>query len=126
MKRLNIQKARLRFRYKALIRSLLKIKWIAIGATVSVFAVAIWGFQFVKSGFFPASTTPQIVVDYWLPEGVDISVTRENLAEIEGFIGEQEGVSAVQTMIGAGTLRYMLIYNPESGNSAYGQILNKS
>ena len=33
------------------------------------------------------------------------------------------GVNAVQSSIGAGGIRYMLIYSGESPNSAYGQIL---
>ena len=53
-------------RYKAFMKALLSVRWIAVAVVVALFSVTIWGFQFVKGGFFPASTTPQIVVDYWL------------------------------------------------------------
>jgi multidrug efflux pump subunit AcrB len=111
--------------YKNLMRTLLKIRWVPIGITVALFAVSVWGFQFVKSGFFPTSTTPQVVVDYWLPEGTDITQTKADMLKIEAELSTYENIKDVQTLIGKGTLRYMLVYGPESGNSAYGQFLLK-
>jgi multidrug efflux pump subunit AcrB len=109
--------------YKGFMRTVLRIRWIPIGATVALFAVSVWGFQFVKSGFFPTSTTPQVVVDYWLPEGTDITQTKADMLKIEAELITYEGIENVQTLIGKGTLRYMLVYGAESGNSAYGQFL---
>jgi multidrug efflux pump subunit AcrB len=112
--------------YKTFMRSILRIRWVPIGATFALFAVSVWGFQFVKSGFFPASTTPQIVVDYWLPEGTDITQTKADMLKIEAELMTYEGIADVQTLIGKGALRYMLVYSSESGNSAYGQFLLKA
>jgi multidrug efflux pump subunit AcrB len=112
--------------YKNVMRIILSARWLAIGITVGLFLAAIWGFQFVKPGFFPASTTPQIVVDYWLPEGTDVSQTQADMLEIEPYLAGLDGVSGVQTLIGAGGLRYMLVYSPENANSAYGQFLIKA
>ena len=109
--------------YRGFMRKVLKIRWVPIGATVVLFAVSLWGFQFVKSGFFPTSTTPQVVVDYWLPEGTDITQTKADMLKIEAELMTYEGIKNVQTLIGKGTLRYMLVYALESGNSAYGQFL---
>ncbi|MFN3211750.1 MAG: efflux RND transporter permease subunit [Henriciella sp.] len=111
--------------YKNFMRFVLGVRWIAIAAVVGLFATAIWGFQFVKSGFFPSSTTPQIVVDYWLPQGTDVSVTKADMLDLEPYMQSLEGVEDVQTLIGAGGLRFMLVYSAESGNSAYGQFLLK-
>jgi multidrug efflux pump subunit AcrB len=111
--------------YKGFMRKVLKIRWVPIGVTVMLFAVSVWGFQFVKSGFFPSSTTPQVVVDYWLPEGTDITKTKFDMLNIEAELLTYQGIADVQTLIGKGTLRYMLVYGAESGNSAYGQFLLK-
>lgn len=111
--------------YKSIMRMMLNLRWMAIAGVIALFATAIWGFQFVKSGFFPASTTPQIVVAYWLPEGTDVSQTKADMLSIEPFLNELEGVADVHTLIGGGGLRYMLVYSPESGNSSYGQFLLK-
>jgi multidrug efflux pump subunit AcrB len=109
--------------YKQLIHAALRRRWLTVGFVLSLFVTSLWGFQFVESGFFPASTTPQMVVDYWLPQGTDIARTQQDIKEIENFVGQLEGVNAVQTSIGGGGLRYMLIYGPESPNTAYGQLL---
>ena len=103
-------------------RAIKRRRTVAVGA-IGVFIAAIWGFQFVKSGFFPASTTPQIVVDYWLPEGADIMTTDADLKQLESYVSTLDGVEAVQTLVGGGALRYMLVYNFESRNPAYGQLL---
>ncbi len=117
------KQSRLSLRYKNLIRGVLRARWAVVGAVSGLFIISLWGFGFVKSGFFPVSTTPQLVVDYRLPQGADISRTEKDMREIEGFVSGLGGVEAVQTSIGGGGLRYMLIYSPESLDSAYGQIL---
>jgi multidrug efflux pump subunit AcrB len=64
-----------------------------------------------------------LVIDYWLPEGTSIERTEADMIKIETFVTELEVVNAVQTLVGGGGLRFMLVYGPESTNSAYGQIL---
>lgn len=109
--------------YRAVLRGVLRGKWVAAAIAAILFGASLWGFQFVKSGFFPASTTPQVVVDYWLPQGTSIERTSEEMARIAEFAGGIEGVLDVATFIGQGGLRYMLIYPPEPPNSAYGQLI---
>ena len=111
--------------FKWFIARALKFRWVVAVGAAGVFSAAIWGFQFVKSGFFPDSTTPQIVVDYWLPEGADIETTNSDLKDLEAFVMAQDGVGGVQTLVGGGALRYMLIYSIESRNASYGQLLVK-
>ncbi len=109
--------------YKRFMRGVLNARLLVVMCAAGVFAASIVGFQFVKMGFFPASTTPQIAVDYWLPQGTDVSATSLDMARIERDLLELEGVKGVQTIVGSGALRYMLIYSPENPNSAYGQFL---
>lgn len=112
--------------YKGIIRGALSHKPLALGATIGVFALAIFGFRFVQSGFFPASTSPQIVIDYFLPEGTDIERTRQDMIRIEAHVSQIDGIENVQTLVGGGALRYMLTYDAGSDNPAFGQILAKT
>ena len=64
-----------------------------------------------------------MVVDYWLPQGSRIEKTQADMEKIEAFVRDLEGVVAVETSIGAGGIRYMLVYGPEQPNAAYGQLL---
>jgi len=109
--------------FKGLLTNILALRTIVLGAVVGLFILSIWGFQFVKSGFFPASTSPQLVVDYWLPQGTRIEQTRSDIEKIESFVRELDGVDYVSTSIGAGGIRYMLTYTPEQPNPAYAQLL---
>ncbi len=109
--------------YKKFIRFSLRFRWAVIGGTLGLFALSIWGAQFITQGFFPQSTSPQMVVDYWLPESTSIERTQSDMIEIETYIKKMEGVEAVQTIIGGGGIRYMLTYSSQSGNTSYGQFL---
>ncbi|MEM0930071.1 MAG: efflux RND transporter permease subunit [Pseudomonadota bacterium] len=109
--------------YKGFMRVVLFSRYIVILLTIGMFVIAIYAFGSVKGGFFPSATTPQLSVEYWLPEGTDIEVTNADIAVMEEVIREFEGVSYVHSMIGAGTMRYMLIYNPENPNNAFGQLI---
>lgn len=115
--------ARFTLAYKTFMRSALVARWRVIGAVFGLFVLSIWGFQFVKGGFFPASTTPQIVVDYWLPEGTDFAQTERDMMAVETQLADLSGIVDVQTLIGSGTLRYMLVYSPEPPSASYGQFL---
>ncbi|MEO1151359.1 MAG: efflux RND transporter permease subunit [Pseudomonadota bacterium] len=112
--------------YKNVIRWVLSNKAIALSFVIFVFISALWGFQFVKVGFFPASTTPQVVVDYVLPEGTDIEQTRNDMIKLERFARQLDGVNHVQTLVGEKALRYMLIYQAGSASSSIGQLLLKT
>ena len=112
--------------YKKLITLALRHKVISLGATVLVFVSALGVFQIVKVGFFPASTSPQVIVDYYLPEGAAIERTDEDMRRMEAFVGELDGVTAVQTLVGEGALRYMLVYESTSPTPNYGQLLIKT
>ena len=109
--------------YKKMMRDALHYRWLIIPAALGLLVTSFWGAQFMTQGFFPRSTTPQLVVDYWLPEGTRIERTKSDMEEIEAYIRKMNNVNAVQTLIGQGGIRYMLIYGPESSNSSYGQFI---
>lgn len=109
--------------YQRLLRSALRARWRVVAGVAVLFLAAVAAFQLVTPGFFPASTTPQMVVDFWLPEGVDIARTADDMAELESFVQELPAVEGVQTLVGAGGLRYMLVYGPQSASASYGQLL---
>lgn len=118
-----VEKGRFMKIYESLIRGILSQKIFAVLAIIGIFMFSMWGFRFVKSGFFPASTSPQIVVDYQLPEGSDISQTTLDMLRLEKYAQGLDGVTNVQTLVGGGALRYMLTYDAGSGDPNTGQLL---
>ena len=112
-------------KYCGLLRTALNRRWAVMGGVLALFFCALVGANFIKDGFFPTSTTPQIAVDFWQPEGTDFAVTRTSMTTLEASLAKLDGVVGVNTLIGAGALRYMLVYPPEAPNASYGQILLK-
>ena len=117
------QEGRFMVIYKQVIRGVLRFKFASLGATLAIFLSAVYVFGYVKVGFFPASTSPQIVVDYYLPEGTDIERTNADMRRMEAHVQALDGVVGVQTLVGQGALRYMLVYESQSSSANYGQLL---
>jgi len=101
----------------------LKHKAITALITVALLVVSVYGFQQVKVVFFPAMTTPMVLVDYRKEHGTDIRQTFSEIQEIEPWILKQEGVTQVSSNTGKGGLRFMLTYSPEKIFASYGQFM---
>ncbi len=110
-------------KFRSILGGAIRLRWITTAVVVGVFVAAIVGFGRVEQSFFPNSTRPQFMVDYWLPQGSQIETTERDVQGIEQWVLEQEGVSSVATMIGAGAMRFLLTYTPEKANPAYAQLL---
>ena len=109
--------------YRRILELAIRLRWITLALVVGLFASAIVFFALVPPGFFPASTRAQFVVDYFLPEGSDIDRTTADLVEVAGWIKGLDGVTGTNTVVGRGHQRFMLVYESESPNPAYGQVL---
>lgn len=110
-------------RYKDFLRACIRRRYLSTASVAGLFAVSLWGFTFVEQSFFPSSTRPQFMVDYWLPQGSHIDATRAEAERVERLLLEQDGVTHVTTTLGEGALRFLLTYQPEQPNPAYAQFL---
>lgn len=109
--------------YRRILARAIRVRYLTIGIVVALFASAIAMFSMVPPGFFPNSTREQFVIDYFLPQGTDISRTQADLMKIDTHVRGLDGVTGTNLAVGSGHLRFMLIYESEDQNSAYGQIL---
>ena len=109
--------------YRRLLMLALKRRWITVGLVLALFIGSVIGFSLVKSGFFPASTRAQFVVDFNHPNGTDIEKTSRDTRQIGEWVRTLEGVTGTNTVVGGGHLRFMLTYTGESSQSSYAQIL---
>ncbi|MFK7752421.1 MAG: efflux RND transporter permease subunit [Sedimentitalea sp.] len=109
--------------YRAFLGFAIRLRWITAGLAVALFVSAVGLFSAVPAGFFPSSTRDQFVIDYYLPQGTDIARTGSDLREIAEYARGLDGVTGTNSVAGGGHLRFMLIYEAEGNNAAYGQIL---
>ena len=109
--------------YRGLLAACIRLRWLTATVVVGLFAVSLWGFQFVDKSFFPDSTRPQFIVDFWLPQGTYIEDSVRAAESVEQYLLSVAGVTHVTTLVGAGGMRLLLTYAPEKENSAYVQYL---
>ncbi|MEC9463324.1 MAG: efflux RND transporter permease subunit, partial [Pseudomonadota bacterium] len=96
---------------------------IVIGATLAVFAVSLWSFQFIPKNFFPQSSRPEILVDMWLPEGTSIKEVEEEAKRLEASLLTDEDQRFVATYVGEGAPRFFLPLDQQLRNPNYAQLL---
>ena len=110
---------------KILAASLRKSTMVIIGVLV-LLVISVIGYGKVTKAFFPSSGQPQFLVDYFLPEGTDISKTKKDIIQIEKYLLDKENfpeIKQVSSYIGASPPRFQLTFNPESANPRMGQLL---
>ncbi len=109
--------------YRVLLGFSVRHAWLSASVIVGVLFACLWGFQFVKQGFFPTTNSPLFYIDYRLPEGTDILQTEADIIALEGEVMIQPGVERVTSFIGRGATRFTTIMNPEQPNSSYAQMV---
>jgi multidrug efflux pump subunit AcrB len=109
--------------YKRVLLACIKYRWITVIVLIVSLVAAVFGFKYVKQSFFPPSTRAQFMVHYWLPQGTHITRTEKDVAVLEKFLLQQEGVKDVASIVGQGGLRFLLTFTPENKNSAYSMLL---
>ena len=110
-------------RFGDFLHGCIRRRWVTITVVLAVFGTAIIGFGQVSQSFFPNSTRPQLMVDYWLPQGTAIEESERVAESIEEYLVGVEGVVHVASVIGGGAPRFLLTYGPEKPNPAYTQFL---
>lgn len=110
-------------RLRQLIRIILRYRYLAIVCLVVALVLSFVGFQYVVKLFFPYSTRPQLMVDYWAPAGTSIHEVSSQTESMEKKFQKAENVESVSSFIGAGPPRFYLPVDPEFMYSNYGQLL---
>jgi multidrug efflux pump len=83
-------------------------RWITIGLTIATFALGIVGMGRVQQQFFPDSSRPEILLDFWLPEGSTIQQSHEVAVRLEQRLMKEPGLESVTTWVGSGVPRFYL------------------
>ncbi|MBW2268024.1 MAG: efflux RND transporter permease subunit [Deltaproteobacteria bacterium] len=109
--------------YRGFVAACIRLRWLTVAAVLGIFAVSLIAFGRVDRSFFPDSTRPQFMLDFWLPQGTHIDETSRIAAEVERSLLGLEGTTHVSTLVGNGAMRFLLTYAPEKLNGAYAQFL---
>jgi multidrug efflux pump subunit AcrB len=109
--------------YRSVLHLGLRFRWTTLSIMLAALVASIIGFGQVKQAFFPASSLPMFMVEYWLPQGSDIRAVNEDISAIEQDLMELPDVEQVTATIGRGAERFMLTYAPEFTYPSYAQLI---
>ncbi|SIS66337.1 efflux RND transporter permease subunit [Neptunomonas antarctica] len=109
--------------YRSLLNVSLRFRWTTLLLLVGILMGSVYGFKYVKQGFFPSTSLPLVLVDYWLPQGSDIRATEADIKQLEQRILTLPNIDKVVSTIGRGADRFMLTYSPERNFASYAQVI---
>lgn len=98
-------------------------KWLAAGAVVGLFVVAILGMGLVKKQFFPISDRPEVLVEVQMPYGTSITQTSDATAKVETWLSKQKEAAIVTAYIGQGAPRFFFAMGPELPDPSFAKIV---
>lgn len=109
--------------FRKVIKGMLRHKILSVCCLLFALAISFVGFQYVVKLFFPFSTRPQLMVDYWAPAGTSINEVEAKTEIMQKKFQNGDNVESVSSFIGAGPPRFYLPVDPEFMYSNYGQVL---
>ncbi|RXJ88744.1 multidrug transporter AcrB [Arcobacter sp. CECT 8983] len=109
--------------YGSTLKFAINNRYLIVVLAIIIFSLSLLNFKHIKQSFFPDSSRPQILVDFYLPQGSSIEATSEYLNSLTKNIKLINGVEHISTFIGSGSLRFLLTYEPTHPNASYGQML---
>ncbi|NBF07151.1 efflux RND transporter permease subunit [Pseudomonas sp. Fl4BN1] len=101
----------------------MRYRWWAIGITVLLFVLSVFGMRFVQNQFFPSSDRPEILVDLNLPQNASISETRLAVDRLEATLKDDPSIERWSTYIGEGAIRFYLPLDQQLQNPYYAQLV---
>jgi multidrug efflux pump subunit AcrB len=110
-------------RFRGILERAIRLRLLTLGAMIALLVVAVVGFGSVKQLFFPDSSMPKFMVDYWAPEGTRIQQVAADIKKAETELLADERVQSVATFIGMGPPRFYLPVEPESPYQSYAQFI---
>ncbi|WP_020652367.1 efflux RND transporter permease subunit [Massilia niastensis] len=95
-------------RFRGLVNRCVEWRKTTIALSLGVFALGVFGFNFIEKQFFPDSSRPELMVEMWSPEGTSFAASEATVKRFEAFLARQEGVKSVTSYVGTGSPRFYL------------------
>ena len=110
-------------RFRRLLGRAIRFRWITLGGAYGLLFLAIVGFGFVEQLFFPNSSMPKFMIDFYAPYGTRIQEVAAEIKDIEEKLVVDDRVRNVSTFIGSGPPRFYLPVQPEDEMTNYAQLI---
>jgi len=110
-------------RFRKLLKALIRLRGLTVGTMAALLLISLYCFGFVEQMFFPDSSRPQIMVDYWAPVGTRIQDVSQDVERLEKEFLSDSSVAGVSSFVGAGPPRFYLPVDPEGVQANYAQLI---
>ena len=95
-------------------------RWSFVFAMTGLLLLSVFGYQYMRQGFFPDMVYDQLYMEYKLPEGNNYTRVVRDLEEIETYLKGREEITHVTTSIGGTPGRYNLVRSIANPSLSYG------
>ncbi len=118
-------------RYRSVLLTLLRHRWLSLGALAGLFALAMVGLGRVPKIFFPPSDNPSFIVQLEMPTGTAIEETEYAVGRLEAFMRSElatneereSGLEHWATYVGESGPRFYLSFTPEVSNPSLATVV---
>ncbi len=90
---------------------------------VALVALSVFGYGFMRQGFFPDMVYDQLYMEYKLPEGTNSTRVASDLEEIRAYLKTRPEIRNVTTSVGGTPARYNLVRSIATPSLSYGELI---
>lgn len=98
-------------------------RWSFVFTMVGLLALSVFGYQYMRQGFFPDMVYDQLYMEYKLPEGNNYTRVEQDLKEIEAYLKGRKEITHVTASIGGTPGRYNLVRSVANPSLSYGELI---
>ena len=110
-------------RFGDLLRFGLRHRIAALSVILVLLGLSVWGFRYVRQGFFPDMVYDQLYIEYKLPEGTNSTRVAADLREIEAYLKTRPEIRNVVASVGGTPARYNLVRSIATPSLSYGELI---
>jgi multidrug efflux pump subunit AcrB len=101
----------------------LRHRWGVVAVMVLLLAISGLGYKYVKKGFFPDMTYNQLYMTYKLPEGVNSTMVRNDLIQLQDYLKTKDYITHITMSLGGTPGRYNLVRSIGPSTMSYGELI---
>lgn len=95
----------------------------SILVAVVLVLLSVYGYRFMRQGFFPDMEYDQLYLEYKLPEGTNSTQVMSDLEEIRTYLKGRPEIGNITTSIGGTPARYNLVRSIATPSLSYGELI---
>jgi len=101
----------------------MRFRYVTVAVTLGLFALALWGQNFIQRQFFPASDRPELLLTLILPSSGSILATEKVVEDVARVIEGDPDVAGTSAYVGGGAIRFYLPLDVQGDNDFVAQMV---